>query len=621
MARRILESSDGFGVIQTEDSGAEKLFLSTAVAYAPSYSGATDLDKWQAAIDAMASLENGGTVKLQRNKVYNTSGLPVMKSKVKLDLNGATINATLGSGNVYGLRIPGNFIEVCNGTINVISTGSPSSQYIFHAPIGVGVHNNSGDTVASPDPANFVQFAHIHDLTLSSTRAGGPVIQGMGGAHILIERIKIPDGASHSGIHFDWGNVGPVDTNSDPLRILNTRTSYDSNLVYTTHPNNITIRNICAGKLTHANSQLVRLSSCFNVTVENAHVDEIGFSAFCYVGGDLGSEFARDGRVAHGGINETPMAHRAIRVRNLTAGKCNYHGIFIDTFGDNIAKAISSGPYTPLRDPYYLGEVTIENCVVSGSNLSSVGNGLHVQDTGGGVKFVDCIATGFSMGAYCDTDISVATGVTRGVAFDRCFIYGNRTHGVATRNLGTRMSDIAITRSVIYGNGTDTGAGNAAGIRFFGGTRLRANENILGTDAESIQYYGIQSDSSATSVEVVGNYVKGVKSGGIAYVAGSSTDYSVYKLFRDNGATPSINFMAGCNVLPVKQHTTLDGRVVREFVGAKASLTGDTTPSAGAWVKGDAIIFDDPVAGGKKGSVCTTAGSPGTWKQFGGIDA
>lgn len=621
MARRILESTDGFGVIQSEDAGAEKLFLSTTVAFAPNYPGATDLDKIQAAIDDMAASENGGTVKLKRNKTYNLAGLPVMKTRVRLDMNGATINATLGSGNVYGLRVIGNFIEVFGGAINVISTGSPSSQAIFHAPIGIGIHNNCGDSVASPNPANFVRFVHIHHMTLSSTRPFGPVLQGMGSSHVIINDIYIPDSANHSGIHWDWGNVGPIDTNPDPLRIINTRASFDSGLIYTTHPQHIVIRRIFAGKLTHPDSCLVRLSACFGVTVENAHCEEIGYAAFMYTSGDLGSEFARDGRAAHNYINDVPLAHRGIKVRGMTAMKCNYHGAFVDSFGDNIGKAVTSGPYTPIRDPFYFGNIEISDSIFIGKNASGVGNGMHVQDTNGGVKFRNVTVTGFELGGYCDTMTAVAAAVTKGVKYEGCLVHGNRSHGIAVRDIGPRMADINITNNTIFGNGTDAGAGNAAGIRIFGGTRIKARNNLLGEDSESTQYYGILTDSAATEVEIVGNHVKGVKSSGIAYATPNSTDYSVYKLFKDNTAAAGITYLAGCNILPVRHHLTLDGRTVREFISAKASLSGDTTPPAGAWIKGDSIIFDDCAASGKKGSACTTAGSPGTWKQFGAIDA
>lgn len=44
-------------------------------------------------------------------------------------------------------------------------------------------------------------------------------------------------------------------------------------------------------------------------------------------------------------------------------------------------------------------------------------------------------------------------------------------------------------------------------------------------------------------------------------------------------------------------------------------------PASGAWKAGDRYYDDSPSAAGKIGGVCVTAGSPGTWKDFGAIDA
>ncbi len=42
-------------------------------------------------------------------------------------------------------------------------------------------------------------------------------------------------------------------------------------------------------------------------------------------------------------------------------------------------------------------------------------------------------------------------------------------------------------------------------------------------------------------------------------------------------------------------------------------------PTAGAWIVGDRIMNTVPASGGAIGWVCTGAGSPGTWKTYGGI--
>ncbi|WP_204315580.1 hypothetical protein, partial [Stenotrophomonas maltophilia] len=48
---------------------------------------------------------------------------------------------------------------------------------------------------------------------------------------------------------------------------------------------------------------------------------------------------------------------------------------------------------------------------------------------------------------------------------------------------------------------------------------------------------------------------------------------------------------------------------------------GSAAPTTGAWLQGDVIENSVPAAGGNAGWICTTAGSPGTWKAFGTIAA
>lgn len=50
-------------------------------------------------------------------------------------------------------------------------------------------------------------------------------------------------------------------------------------------------------------------------------------------------------------------------------------------------------------------------------------------------------------------------------------------------------------------------------------------------------------------------------------------------------------------------------------------LTGIAKPTTGTFSVGDKLINTAPVAGGFTGWVCTVAGSPGTWKGFGSIEA
>lgn len=60
---------------------------------------------------------------------------------------------------------------------------------------------------------------------------------------------------------------------------------------------------------------------------------------------------------------------------------------------------------------------------------------------------------------------------------------------------------------------------------------------------------------------------------------------------------------------------------VGDGVNARRRTTGTAAPTTGAWAQGDIVWNLNASASGKIGWVCVTAGTPGTWKTFGAIDA
>lgn len=70
--------------------------------------------------------------------------------------------------------------------------------------------------------------------------------------------------------------------------------------------------------------------------------------------------------------------------------------------------------------------------------------------------------------------------------------------------------------------------------------------------------------------------------------------------------------MAARESLPINQLVTPEGKRIQ---------FGSAAPTTGAWKVGDTVYNTAPAAGGTMGWVCTTAGTPGTWKTFGSIAA
>ena len=64
-----------------------------------------------------------------------------------------------------------------------------------------------------------------------------------------------------------------------------------------------------------------------------------------------------------------------------------------------------------------------------------------------------------------------------------------------------------------------------------------------------------------------------------------------------------------------------------ELRNSTTAVTGNTityaaaAPATGTWKVGDIVFNSGVAAGGTVGWVCTTAGTPGTWKTFGVVAA
>ena len=53
----------------------------------------------------------------------------------------------------------------------------------------------------------------------------------------------------------------------------------------------------------------------------------------------------------------------------------------------------------------------------------------------------------------------------------------------------------------------------------------------------------------------------------------------------------------------------------------RSLMYSNIIPTSGSYNVGDIILYDTPTPGGYVGAVCTTAGAPGTWKEFGSIES
>lgn len=193
---------------------------------------------------------------------------------------------------------------------------------------------------------------------------------------------------------------------------------------------------------------------------------------------------------------------------------------------------------------------------------------------------------------------------------------------------GSATSVFGGSNTIIGGNGGNPSTGSSA-FSMWKGVAQRAPYQYInnrGSQQVASQLGANYNDTSMT-----------VQAFGAATDEGSlsawkfqydSTEKSWFLQFAANAAfTPIAYLNSGASLYTLKGFTGpvfRNGYAVRKSGTINSSLVRmleSAAPTTGTWAVGDIVYNDTPTAGGFIGWVCTTAGTPGTWKTFGAISA
>lgn len=175
----------------------------------------------------------------------------------------------------------------------------------------------------------------------------------------------------------------------------------------------------------------------------------------------------------------------------------------------------------------------------------------------------------------------------------------NLTHGKHSRRLEslegfTTEEDAAsgALASQVYINNADN-------------TSCRHNRFGLSGLPETAVYAVFVGDQTQDT-ELSGNKVEVLKSGGAAFVGGSSTSFDINVHGSNNIVAAGITKWTGSPLYTIGE----DGR---------KTFTRSATPTTDTWEVGDRMYYDTPTT--HIGAVCTTAGSVGSavWTNFGAL--
>ncbi len=528
--------------------------------------GTTDMTTAIRNAITVVSASGGGWVTGDFGTTYKVTDEIDLMEGVKWDLNNSTVNFVV-SGDKRGFT-PKSHTALQNGTITLTGSGLIGSAGDLHCPVIVGGYlTNLGYT-----------DVRLKNLTLSTNRTNGSALgMNANNRNVEVDGITLPSSSTLGrGVVVHWSSDG-----STPPGL-------------TKHGYNIIIRNIHAGEMTYstADAAVVFLSAVSNVLVENVYADRCQQAIVQIVAGDYGAEYA--------GSTIKALVHRNIHVRNVSCKQANTYGVYVEGWEDNYAGT-----------PIISHPIVLENIRSVGDGTANVNSGIRT------IKIKDVVVRNAEMSGH-KHGIEFEEGSDQCRAYDsRC--YSNREHGVYIEHATDPPNDCEVIGVECYANGQ--GGSTAAGIRVGQSNRSRVDRCILGADGtESTQDYGVHITSSAVDAIVERNHCRSTQT--TAYALAGSTDYGTVALFRDNTCASGISDkLAGLNIIPISIDIGTDDVVHRRFRATRAVLTSDITPTAGTWVAGDIIYYENPVAGGYTGTLCVTSGSPGTWKRFGVIEA
>ena len=309
-------------------------------------------------------------------------------------------------------------------------------------------------------------------------------------------------------------------------------------------------------------------------------------------------------------------------------GRANIRNVTVEGFRKNGINIEADATVAPLYSNANCWKVY--DCVC----ISNDGHGIYVDggDTNAGVcigldcrsnsgwgvydssflgnTYVGCHTSNNTLGAY-KTDSGNARNV-----FVGCYAEGGQAIDIATPSmvLGGTLGFDAQTPG-ISGTGTYFGEGYLTPTQFVSQETSTAILGLGGVYTGAGEVFAVK-----TTTEASGAYPFRWKSAtGRFYWDWANNSTSILE-YTNSQATVANGF-------PREVYSTAGGAAVafrQGFFGGenmKQVAWGSAAPASGAHVVGDIVFNDAPSAGGYIGWVCTSAGSPGTWKTFGAISA
>jgi hypothetical protein len=408
----------------------------------------------------------------------------------------------------------------------------------------------------------------IENLVIENATPNGNGVAAWGNSSAgVIRNIEFPQTSTIGRpVILHWGSLGVLP------------------VAQTFHVHDVVVENIiCRGlSITGASdAAAVFLSAVYNVTVNNVYCFDLPEGDIVRVyAGDYGYQYAQT-------TNERVLAGQGIDIKNI--------------FGKG-QKAVQVAMFNPSGDvsQVWPGSIEVSHVGAIGyGSINTLSNGIDVSNSIG-VRVHDCDIQDFYANFFV------------GAGASHLSFKDNKSKNPVAKGFDCRFdsSNIKIKDNDFEGSPDfDVFLGTCQHILLSGNTyNSPAATNNVKFDAGA---------NAPVDVKILNDLSEDVSAAGPAFSFGGSGDDKLCTLF------------SGVTVLNVPSNGITSGQIFVPYSRSSARASGvenvrcyfTQPPLTGAWARGDIIDNSTPAAGGNAGWICTTAGSPGTWKAFGTIVA
>lgn len=182
----------------------------------------------------------------------------------------------------------------------------------------------------------------------------------------------------------------------------------------------------------------------------------------------------------------------------------------------------------------------------------------------------------------------------------------------------TAVPSVVATGGAVSGVGSNLAAATYYYVVWSRDSELRDNATSAEVSAAVAANEPVKLDIDARVAPTAIRIARGTAAGVYTHWVQIVPTREIVTLFDQGDAIAGVAWTAGGVPARPTVNGTYDGWITK---GGRAVIFGSAAPTTGTWAAGDQCLQTAPAAGGKMGFICTTAGSPGTWKPFGAIDA